>query len=174
MIRRPPRSTLFPYTTLFRSVKAPHDGDVRRVIEREIGDVAAAAGEEAEVLAASSRPADHPGNGLAHARASSRAGASRALLFQRPELRGRAREAQLRPARGHRLVDRAAELRAPGELLDVTVLHARVDQRFGAVGTLLGRVLRRIEPGRPRLSEDVDVLHRVTTGGHRPQHLIDV
>src|SRR2546422_8207637 len=24
MIRRPPRSTLFPYTTLFRSVKAPY------------------------------------------------------------------------------------------------------------------------------------------------------
>src|SRR3712207_9474797 len=24
MIRRPPRSTLFPYTTLFRSVDAPH------------------------------------------------------------------------------------------------------------------------------------------------------
>src|SRR3712207_7007271 len=24
MIRRPPRSTLFPYTTLFRSVPAPH------------------------------------------------------------------------------------------------------------------------------------------------------
>src|SRR3712207_8250128 len=24
MIRRPPRSTLFPYTTLFRSVAAPH------------------------------------------------------------------------------------------------------------------------------------------------------
>src|SRR5690349_22571930 len=26
MIRRPPRSTLFPYTTLFRSVIAPHVG----------------------------------------------------------------------------------------------------------------------------------------------------
>src|SRR2546422_6615133 len=26
MIRRPPRSTLFPYTTLFRSVQALHDG----------------------------------------------------------------------------------------------------------------------------------------------------
>src|SRR2546429_5196456 len=26
MIRRPPRSTLFPYTTLFRSVHDPHDG----------------------------------------------------------------------------------------------------------------------------------------------------
>src|SRR3712207_7386513 len=25
MIRRPPRSTLFPYTTLFRSVPVPHD-----------------------------------------------------------------------------------------------------------------------------------------------------
>src|SRR5256885_10157425 len=30
MIRRPPRSTLFPYTTLFRSVAAAHgDDDVR-------------------------------------------------------------------------------------------------------------------------------------------------
>src|SRR3712207_8581231 len=30
MIRRPPRSTLFPYTTLFRSVDAPRiGGDVR-------------------------------------------------------------------------------------------------------------------------------------------------
>src|SRR2546427_7770576 len=26
MIRRPPRSTLFPYTTLFRSLDAPHAG----------------------------------------------------------------------------------------------------------------------------------------------------
>src|SRR5437867_6105189 len=26
MLRRPPRSTLFPYTTLFRSVGAPHRG----------------------------------------------------------------------------------------------------------------------------------------------------
>src|SRR5256885_8467262 len=26
MIRRPPRSTLFPYTTLFRSLKAARDG----------------------------------------------------------------------------------------------------------------------------------------------------
>src|SRR5437879_8504478 len=27
MIRRPPRSTLFPYTTLFRSLVAPRHGD---------------------------------------------------------------------------------------------------------------------------------------------------
>src|SRR5258706_5724778 len=27
MIRRPPRSTLFPYTTLFRSHEQPHQGD---------------------------------------------------------------------------------------------------------------------------------------------------
>src|SRR3712207_9462640 len=30
MIRRPPRSTLFPYTTLFRSELAPHAGAVTR------------------------------------------------------------------------------------------------------------------------------------------------
>src|SRR5688572_32331354 len=31
MIRRPPRSTLFPYTTLFRSVAGSHGGVSRRV-----------------------------------------------------------------------------------------------------------------------------------------------
>src|SRR5262245_64335629 len=35
MIRRPPRSTLFPYTTLFRSVVAPHLR--RRGADRGIG-----------------------------------------------------------------------------------------------------------------------------------------
>src|SRR5687768_17869122 len=30
MIRRPPRSTLFPYTTLFRSGRGPRDGVPRR------------------------------------------------------------------------------------------------------------------------------------------------
>src|SRR5256885_5968355 len=38
MIRRPPRSTLFPYTTLFRSLRrAPdwaHPGDLRPVAQR--------------------------------------------------------------------------------------------------------------------------------------------
>src|SRR5438128_3776100 len=36
MIRRPPRSTLFPYTTLFRSrvIAAFRDLDVRRVLRR--------------------------------------------------------------------------------------------------------------------------------------------
>src|SRR5688572_32063267 len=34
MIRRPPRSTLFPYTTLFRSVdvRFPREGDVGRLV----------------------------------------------------------------------------------------------------------------------------------------------
>src|SRR3712207_8703945 len=34
MIRRPPRSTLFPYTTLFRSPGAPAGGPLRRPAER--------------------------------------------------------------------------------------------------------------------------------------------
>src|SRR3989442_9904857 len=44
MIRRPPRSTLFPYTTLFRSdVHAPHDAALGpREIEQAIHDAAAA------------------------------------------------------------------------------------------------------------------------------------
>src|SRR2546429_1737351 len=37
MIRRPPRSTLFPYTTLFRSIfLAPDDTEVK-VAERDVG-----------------------------------------------------------------------------------------------------------------------------------------
>src|SRR5438477_8958207 len=28
MIRRPPRSTLFPYTTLFRSLRSQNEGDI--------------------------------------------------------------------------------------------------------------------------------------------------
>src|SRR3712207_9091433 len=35
MIRRPPRSTLFPYTTLFRSVAGARDGALR--LDREGG-----------------------------------------------------------------------------------------------------------------------------------------
>src|SRR2546427_5439669 len=35
MIRRPPRSTLFPYTTLFRSLEN-HDRRVRRAIQPEV------------------------------------------------------------------------------------------------------------------------------------------
>src|SRR2546423_9870419 len=35
MIRRPPRSTLFPYTTLFRSAK----GDPAFVVDRDPGDL---------------------------------------------------------------------------------------------------------------------------------------
>src|ERR1043165_9305568 len=41
MIRRPPRSTLFPYTTLFRSEEGAPSiwADVRAVLRRRLGDV---------------------------------------------------------------------------------------------------------------------------------------
>src|SRR2546422_1789126 len=35
MIRRPPRSTLFPYTTLFRSLLTPSDPSVPDLLNRE-------------------------------------------------------------------------------------------------------------------------------------------
>src|SRR2546427_7047921 len=50
MIRRPPRSTLFPYTTLFRSVQLEGDasgsGEATRVntLAKTLRDLAAAAG----------------------------------------------------------------------------------------------------------------------------------
>src|SRR2546425_9764609 len=37
MIRRPPRSTLFPYTTLFRSTRRPRGGDLDRRVEATNG-----------------------------------------------------------------------------------------------------------------------------------------
>src|SRR2546430_12260715 len=37
MIRRPPRSTLFPYTTLFRSVERLHRGDAGEVADAAAG-----------------------------------------------------------------------------------------------------------------------------------------
>src|SRR3712207_7782579 len=36
MIRRPPRSTLFPYTTLFRSALVPREVGVRDAAQREV------------------------------------------------------------------------------------------------------------------------------------------
>src|SRR2546430_14896002 len=39
MIRRPPRSTLFPYTTLFRSDVAEEDGARQLVLELQTRDV---------------------------------------------------------------------------------------------------------------------------------------
>src|SRR3712207_7258637 len=39
MIRRPPRSTLFPYTTLFRSLGQPADHLRRQVVDAEVAGV---------------------------------------------------------------------------------------------------------------------------------------
>src|SRR4051812_50184269 len=48
MIRRPPRSTLFPYTTLFRSLAVAHAGGV----ERAADDLVANAGKVLHTAAA--------------------------------------------------------------------------------------------------------------------------
>src|SRR3712207_8795396 len=55
MIRRPPRSTLFPYTTLFRSGRAGVDGAAEDAGEGQhvvdlVGQVAAPGGDDGRVL----------------------------------------------------------------------------------------------------------------------------
>src|SRR3712207_6954689 len=54
MIRRPPRSTLFPYTTLFRSVRHLVAGDVQRH-QRQVGGPVAVAERHAEAGVAPER-----------------------------------------------------------------------------------------------------------------------
>src|SRR5256885_3556576 len=46
MIRRPPRSTLFPYTTLFRSVRAADEVVAGAVIDCDAGESVAQRSEE--------------------------------------------------------------------------------------------------------------------------------
>src|SRR3712207_7080044 len=66
MIRRPPRSTLFPYTTLFRSGDDVEDGVVHgRLLPQRRGDVPAQAalharlGQRGEAAAARCRSGEH-------------------------------------------------------------------------------------------------------------------
>src|SRR3989449_11566000 len=63
MIRRPPRSTLFPYTTLFRSVEIerpalgdPHAGEVKELREQPGQAVALAHDQAGEELDRKSTP----------------------------------------------------------------------------------------------------------------------
>jgi len=54
------------------------------------------------------------------------------------------------------------------------VLFASVDQRLGTVGPLLRRVLRRIEPGAPGVTQDVDIIDRIAATAHRPNDLVHI
>src|SRR2546426_6207909 len=56
MIRRPPRSTLFPYTTLFRSRRDPLDAGARRIAPHEGGGELGAVGDLAHALDHGNRP----------------------------------------------------------------------------------------------------------------------
>src|SRR3712207_7212256 len=51
MIRRPPRSTLFPYTTLFRSLLEDHAGELAELESRDAGKTIAEAGREPGIAA---------------------------------------------------------------------------------------------------------------------------
>src|SRR3712207_7957236 len=68
MIRRPPRSTLFPYTTLFRSISDPCPscrGEGRRTEERTWTVHVPAGGDAGSTLRLSGRGAGGPRGGAA-------------------------------------------------------------------------------------------------------------
>src|ERR687892_1297748 len=56
----------------------------------------------------------------------------------------------------------------------MAVLFARIDKRLGAVGALFRWILRRVKPGAPSVAQNIDVVNRVATAAHRPNHLIHV
>src|SRR2546426_5285393 len=63
MIRRPPRSTLFPYTTLFRS--EPEEAERGRAERHRVGrdDGGGAGQDDEEMTGAIGQPAEHEGAG---------------------------------------------------------------------------------------------------------------
>src|SRR2546423_15557714 len=65
MIRRPPRSTLFPYTTLFRSVVIEHNLDVIKSADRII-DMGPEGGEEGGLAIASGTPEEVAGEPMSY------------------------------------------------------------------------------------------------------------
>src|SRR3712207_8150791 len=79
MIRRPPRSTLFPYTTLFRSQDA---ADRLRVLVLDRGDVQA----QLEARTAPRHPDDAVAEALAGQRLAVRSGEHTSELQSRPYL----------------------------------------------------------------------------------------
>src|SRR2546430_14377771 len=69
MIRRPPRSTLFPYTTLFRSDLGARLGDVPQALTGAlVGDEPGLEGIDARALAGEQRGVAHAAAGLDQAR----------------------------------------------------------------------------------------------------------
>src|SRR5690606_40851045 len=65
-LRRPPRSTLFPYTTLFRSLAAGELEVELRGVGGVVGRVLVEAGEPAEALLLGRLPEDHRAEDGAH------------------------------------------------------------------------------------------------------------
>src|SRR3712207_7368153 len=77
MIRRPPRSTLFPYTTLFRSLHAR--GELGEPVVAEVG-LRGAGGDQQRVVGRQRRAAEHLGGDQPPDRKSTRLNSSHANI----------------------------------------------------------------------------------------------
>src|SRR3974390_815809 len=81
---------------------------------------------------------------------------------------------ELGPARRHLIVNLLAQRGALGKHWQMAVLLTGIDECLRAVGPLLRRGLCRIQPGAPRVAQDVDVIDRIAAARHRPDHLVHV
>src|SRR3979490_3136088 len=79
-----------------------------------------------------------------------------------------AAEAQLLPARHHVVIGGLGQLGTLGKGLEITVVHAGVDQALRAPGPDFRRIEAGIQEGAPGLAQDIDRLRRARTGGHGP------
>src|ERR1051326_6643419 len=84
--------------------------------------------------------------------------APRRCVLEHSHGRRRAGEAELAPARHYLLVHWLRQFCALGEVFDVTVIHARIDQRLGAPRPDFRRIEARIQKRAPGLAQDVDRL----------------
>src|SRR5436190_2700654 len=169
MIRRPPRSTLFPYTTLFRSRRGARHHPARPPARSRAGGARGNGGQCRRDLRRGRRPAcprpaggaDRSAAGACHTRAAPRGAA--ALEARRRRMAGRGRgalrftRAVRAPPRGRRRQkSRRRVLRGPGA-------RARVDPARGPPHQRVPAEKPRRAPRNPLL-----VSPAVALGGERP------
>src|SRR5256884_2902689 len=184
MIRRPPRSTLFPYTTLFRSLHDPRDvealdevghgreGRLVEAVERRLDRALANPGRGENVLEARAHPLGVAHRAVAplpaqHARREASAAVARALVDRGHRRAGKS-GLQIVERELERAVHASGDMQTPGGQVDFERYreHMVADEERLVRGDRAVEVLHRcLELRRPRRQQDQIGLLGVTNQG---------